>query len=281
MFGTEQSKPNLIGFLNLVLMPEERIVDVEFMNNESQGETKEHRNCIFDIICKDANGDTYLVEMQNSAVNNIKERIIYYTCRIIDRMGLKGEGWDYIRIKKVYSICLMNFTLDSNAKLRTNIKLFDEDDVHKPFTDKFNLILLQLPCLKANSLNECNKYYEYLLFLLKEMQQGMKTIEQLKEEVAATKLPQETKDLFYRVLNTADRASLSEEETLRYETDLKNYLDTMGGISYAEQKGRKEGIEEEKIETIKIMNNDGASIELISKYTRLSIDEVKKIISSL
>ena len=33
---------------------------------------------------------------------NIVDRIIYYTCRLIDRMGKKGSEWDYKDIKKVY-----------------------------------------------------------------------------------------------------------------------------------------------------------------------------------
>lgn len=51
----------------------------------------------------------------------------------------------------------------------------------------------------------------------------MRTIEELKAEVAATQLPQETKEVFYQVLDTADEASLSEKERMRYESNLKAY----------------------------------------------------------
>ena len=247
LFGTEESKPNLIGFLNLMLMPQSPIVDLEFMNNESLPSAPDVKGCVFDIICRDENGDRYLIEMQNGRMMEIKERIIYYTCRLMDRMGRSGSEWDYSHIKRVYSICLMNFTCESNPKLRRDIQLRDMDE-HTLFSDKLNIILLQIPCLKAESITECNWNYEFLLYLLKEMQSGMKTIEQLKQEVAATKLPQQTKDLFYKVLDTADVGSLSEKDQLRYESDLKNYMDTMSCIKYATIKGREEGLAEGRAE---------------------------------
>ena len=73
------------------------------------------------------------------------------------------------------------------------------------------------------------------------MQNGMKPVEQLKKEVAETKLPQATKELFYKVLDTADESRLSETQRMRYESDLKNYMDTMSCIEFAEIKGKAEG----------------------------------------
>ena len=121
------------------------------------------------------------------------------------------------------------------------------------------------------------------------MQKGMKTIEQLKQEVAATKLPQETKDLFYKVLDTADISTLSEKDQLRYESDLKNYMDTMSCIEFATIKGREEGLAEghEKglaegkssatIEIAKSMKAGGMTIAMISKFTGLSSEEIEAL----
>ena len=97
----------------------------------------------FDIICKDINGDNFLIELQTAQTVNIVDRIIYYTCRLIDRMGKRGSEWDYRDIWRVYSICLMNFTYEADPKLRRDIRLYDED--LNVFSDKLNIILLQLP----------------------------------------------------------------------------------------------------------------------------------------
>ena len=60
------------------------------MNNESLSVSRDHKGCVFDIICKDTNDDRFLIEVQTSQAVNIVERIIYYTCRLMDRMGKRG-----------------------------------------------------------------------------------------------------------------------------------------------------------------------------------------------
>ena len=293
MFGTEESKPNLIGFLNLMLNPESEIVDLQFMNNESLPAGPNLKGCVFDIICKDANGDRFLIEVQTTQSVNIVDRIIYYTCRLIDRMGKRGSEWDYKDIKRVYSICLMTFTFEQHPKLRRDIQLYDTEE-NKVFSDKMNIILLQLPCLRAESMKECTANYEFLLYLLKEMQNGMKTVEQLKKEVEETKLPQATKELFYKVLDTADESTLSDSQRIRYESDLKNYMDTMSCIEFAEIKGktegraeglvegrtegraegRAEGIAQEKNAIAKSMKANGIAIATISSCTGLTSEAI-------
>ena len=130
------------------------------------------------------------------------------------------------------------------------------------------------------------------------MQNGMKTVEQLKKEVEETKLPQATKELFYKVLDTADESSLSESQRIRYESDLKNYMDTMSCIEFAEIKGktegraeglaegraeglaegRAEGLAEGKssatAEIARSMKAEGMTIAMISKFTGLSAEEI-------
>ena len=280
MFGTEESKSNLIGFLNLMLAPDSEIVDLQFMNNESLPAGPNMKGCVFDIICKDTNGDRFLIEVQTSQSVNIVDRIIYYTCRLIDRMGKRGSEWDYKDIKRVYSICLMTFTFEQDPKLRHDIQLYDIEE-HKVFSDKINIILLQLPCLKAGSMAECNANYEFLLYLLREMQNSMKTVEQLKKEVAETKLPQATKELFYKVLDTADESRLSESQRMRYESDLKNYMDTMSCIEFAEIKGkaegRAEGKAEEKAAIAKSMKEKGIAASLIAECTGIPEDVIAQL----
>ena len=117
------------------------------------------------------------------------------------------------------------------------------------------------------------------------MQNGMKTVEQLKKEVEETKLPQATKELFYKVLDTADESSLSESQRMRYESDLKNYMDTMSCIEFAEIKGKTEGLAEgktqgkaeEKVAIARTMKADGVPVQAISKYTGLTAAEIEAL----
>ncbi|MBR2437485.1 MAG: hypothetical protein IKB26_00400 [Bacteroidales bacterium] len=119
----------------------------------------------------------------------------------------------------------------------------------------------------------------------------MKTIDQLKQEIANTTLPQETKEVFYRVLDTADVGSLSEKDQMRYESALKNYLDTMSCIEYATVKVREEGKAEGKAEGLaegkaegesmakasiaKSMKEKGLDNKIIAECTGLSVEQIK------
>lgn len=75
------------------------------------------------------------------------------------------------------------------------------------------------------------------------MTTDMRTIEELKAEFAATQLPEQTKEVLYQVLDTADVGSLSENEQLIYESNLKACCDTKSCIRFAEYSGREKGRE--------------------------------------
>ena len=121
------------------------------------------------------------------------------------------------------------------------------------------------------------------------MKRDMKTIEELKAEVASTQLPQQTKELFYKVLDTADIASLTGNELIRYESDLKNYMDTMGCIRYAENRGEAKGIEigeakgiakgeaKAKTEIASTMKKAGMSVEMIAQLTGLETQTIETL----
>ena len=109
------------------------------------------------------------------------------------------------------------------------------------------------------------------------MQAGMKTIDELKQEIANTTLPQETKEVCYRVLDTADVGSLSEKDQMRYESALKNYLDTMSCIEYATVKVREEGRAEAKVSIAKSMKTEGMDIAVISRCTGLPVEQIEAL----
>ena len=67
------------------------------------------------------------------------------------------------------------------------------------------------------------------------------------------------------MLDTADEASLSEKERIRYESNLKAYRDTMSYIKYAETKGEVRG---------EARGNKGLDCALIAECTGLSVEEI-------
>ena len=62
------------------------------------------------MLATDEDGNRYLIEMQNATDHDIRQRLVYYACRLVDQMGQHSQEWEYSQIKRVYAICLMNFT---------------------------------------------------------------------------------------------------------------------------------------------------------------------------
>ena len=284
IFGREENKDLLIGFLNQLLEPETAISEIRYLNTELLGDSPELKRCVVDVIATDTEGNRYLVEMQNASDIFIRQRLVYYACRLIDQMGQHNKDWTYGLIKRVYAICLMNFTFERNATLREDYQLRNKKG-DKLFSDLLTVIPLQLPCIKAKTAAECRKSYEVLLFLLESMSKRMCTREELLAEIDGLDLPEQTLETFRRVVNTVEE-DLTPDQWRDYELDLDKYQRTMGMIRTGRIEGREEGREEgrvegraegraeEKIAIAKAMKTNGIAAELIAKCTGLTPDEI-------
>lgn len=86
IFGTEQSKPFLIDFLNAVLAEEpgyEPIVDLSYNDKERIGENDRERRVIYDVLCTTDRGHHFIVEMQNASQAYFEDRSIYYLSKAV------------------------------------------------------------------------------------------------------------------------------------------------------------------------------------------------------
>jgi predicted transposase/invertase (TIGR01784 family) len=82
VFGTEQNKAILINFLNDVLEGEhEKIEDVDFLKTSLDPEIAALRQSIVDVLCRDKNGNSLLVEMQYSNDSHFIKRAVSYASR--------------------------------------------------------------------------------------------------------------------------------------------------------------------------------------------------------
>ena len=68
VFGREENKELLMGFLNQLLKPDVPIRDIQYLNTEITPDDPELRRCLFDVLCIDEEGDYYLVEMQKARI---------------------------------------------------------------------------------------------------------------------------------------------------------------------------------------------------------------------
>ena len=83
--------------------------------------------------------------------------------------------------------------------------------------------------------------------------------------------------VFQQLAEVAEVSKLSKKDRLEYDHALKRYRDTLNTIAGAEQKGREEGRAEANIDNARKMKADGMAVELITKYTGLTKEEIEQL----
>ena len=262
IFGQEFSKPRLLDFLNALLEGERSITDLTFLDKEQPAFYDGDKSPIYDILCETDSGEKIIVEMQNREHPNFKERMLYYASEVIVRQGEKGKVWNY-DIKAVYMVAFTNFVQTGYAgQLRIDVKLTDNEG--KLFSDKMRLIYLQMPCFTKEA-DECVNHFERWIYILNNME-------------ILERMPWAAQNaVFRRLAEVAEGSALSKEERIKYDRALKRYRDTYNAMTGAEQKGRAEGVEDNKRDNAKRMKADNMPAELIAKYTGLSIETINSL----
>jgi predicted transposase/invertase (TIGR01784 family) len=200
--------------------------------------------------------------MRNREHPNFKERMLYYASEAIVRQGEKGKVWNY-DIKAVYMVAFTNFVQTGYAgQLRIDVKLTDNEG--KLFSDKMRLIYLQMPCFTKEA-DECENHFERWIYILNNME-------------ILERMPWAAQNaVFQRLAEVAEVSKLSKKDRLAYDHALKRYRDTYNAMTGAEQKGRAEGIEENKRENARKMKALGLSTDVIAQVTGLTTEQINNL----
>ena len=168
LFGQESSKELLIELINDLLEGEHHVEDLSYMDKEDPGETTDGRGAVFDLLCKDQDGTTFIVELQNARQTYFYERALYYLCRTIVSQGKKGESWEF-ELVPVYGIFLLNFRSGKTDKVRTDLVIADRETGEQK-SRNFREIFIEFPLFNKTEA-ECETPLDYWLYNLKHMEQ--------------------------------------------------------------------------------------------------------------
>ena len=118
------------------------------------------------MYCETEKGEKILIEMQNGEQQFFKDRSIFYSTFPIREQAKQGKSWDY-ELKRVYTICFLNFTFDNDSDFTHTVKLVDMT-TGKVFYDKLSYLYLEMP--KYNTpLTEESSLYDKWLFAIKHL----------------------------------------------------------------------------------------------------------------
>ena len=273
LFGTPVNKDLLIGFLNALFRGEQEITDVTYLNAEQLGRAEWDRKAVFDVYCENVKGERFIVEMQKARQKYFKDRSVFYSTFPIREQAKVGD-WDY-ELKSVYTVGILNFVFDEDKDdeeyYHHEVKLMDVGR-KEVFYEKLTFIYLEMPKFRKRE-EELETLFDKWMFVLKNLATLLDRPAALQERV------------FKRLFETAEIARFSESEMRDYEESLKNLRDLGNVLNTAKEEGRKEGrkegIEEgEKRKSMEMalrMRDDGMPLEVIAKYTGLSVEEIQNL----
>lgn len=270
LFGTDVNKDLLISFLNSLLQGREEINDITYLNTEHLGTQEYDRRAVFDVYCKNSQGEYFLVEMQKGEQQFFKDRSIYYSTFAIREQAPRGE-WDY-GLKGIYTIGILNFCFDhTNSSYYHEVKLLDTK-TKEVFYDKLTFIYLEMPKFTKTE-EELDTLFDKWMYAIRNLASLMERPRALQEKV------------FSHLFEVAEIASFDRKERYEYEESLKVYRDWYSVMKTAEEKGLAKGLEKglEKglkqglLSTARNLKQMGLSDDDIIKATGLTEEEVRQL----
>ncbi len=254
LFGTEPNKDLLIDFLNQIL-PNKKIKDLSYSSGEKQGVTEVDRKAIFDLYCIGDNGERFIVEMQKAKQNYFKDRSVFYASFPIQEQGKRNE-WDY-KLDPVYSIGILDFVFDDHKNEKELLHIVElKNQRCEVFYDKLKFIYLELPKFKKKEA-ELETHFDKWLYVFTHLSQLQKRPQKLQDRV------------FTKLFEAAEIAKFTSKEKKAYEESLKYYRDIKNVVDTSKQEG--------KIEVAIELKKNNISIEIISKSTGLTIEEIENL----
>ena len=262
VFGSEQHKEILIGFLNAVLdlHGDKRIKEVTLKNPWQAPDLPLLTETILDIKAVDHRGVTFIVEMQVKDQPCFDKRALYYTAKAYTAQIHKGD--DYPKLNQVIFIGILDFNSFDGEQYLTRHLILDKDTLQQELRDfEFNFIELR----KFNKQEaELDSVIEKWIYFIKNagnlslIPQSAEAIPELKEAYAQATMntwSQEELDIYeyWQIRDAADR----------YGTEAKV------------DKSRAEGKIEGKIEVARNLKAAGIAVEVIMQATGLSREAIE------
>ena len=274
LFSNEPHKDLLISFLNSVFQGRKIIKDLKLGATEQIADFSKHRGVTVDLYCTGKDGERFIIEMQRGSQEYFKDRSIYYTSRVINRLVGKKRKWNY-ELPEVYFIGIMDFRFNDNPDRNYfhDIHLTDRTSGQE-FYEKLGYIYIELPNFDKEFTTSDP---------VEEISELDKCVYVLKHLSHLNKAPGFlNKLIFKKLFKIAEIVNLKNEELMSYESSRKAQWDYDNSIAYAEKKaterGMERGIEKANAAVVKNMiQKSGLSNEQISEIVEISIEYVQKI----
>lgn len=273
VFG--EHKDLVMSLLNALLPLEEdgQITSVEYLPSEMIPDNPLKKDSVVDVRCTDQHQRQFIVEMQLYWNEFFQQRVLLNASKAVVRQLEKGMN--YKLIQPVYCLNLVN---DIGFDGAPDEFYHDYAIVNVEHSDRIieglRFVYVELPKFKPKTIAEKKMAVLWLRFL---------TEIDLATETAPAELLEN--ELTSKALSIVERSAMSEAQLNAYERYWINLTDEEGialarynrGRADGRAEGMAEGANKANRENARKMKADGLSLELIAKYTSLSIEEIEAL----
>ncbi len=254
LFGEKGSEAELLVLLNAILYPnsKDKLLSVEILENKTfLGEMIGDRTGILDVRALTNRGSYINIEVQRKDYHNMDTRSPFYWSLQFAKAIKSGD--DFIDLPQVIAINILDFNFLRLPKFHTTFHLREDTHTDYILTDVMELHYIEMP--KFRKLREKDlsiPLHRWLTFFNENLSN-----EELKELLKMDA----TIEKVYEKINFL----ASDEETVRlYQARELALFDQKSEVAYAKK--------EIAFNLLKL----GATVEMVSEGTGISIDKVKR-----
>lgn len=283
--------PDLVMSLLNALLPltaGQEITDIEYLPAEMVPDNPLRKNSIVDVRCRDKSGRQFLVEMQMIWSPEFRQRVLFNASKAYVRQIDSGE--EYELLQPVYSLNLVNEIFEPDLKGFYHYYRLVHIEHSEKVIDGLHLIFVELPKFNPHTYSEKKMQVLWLRYLTEINEQTREVPEDLManpevkkavtalEESAFTEAQLLGYEKFWDIISV-EKTLYNSAERRGMEKGMKKGLEKgmEEGMEKGMEKGLEKGHEEEKNQIARKMKSDGLPIDIISKYTGLSVEEIERI----
>ena len=267
LFSSSDSNAILLDFINSIMLDSnmKTFRDVEILNPFNCKENYQDKETIVDVKCITQNGTVVIIEIQLQGNSRFPERILYYWASNYSKLLKQGEKYD--ALTPVISINLLNFNLDDNDSIHSCYMIYDTNN-KRLLTDHLQIHIIELKKFKYNILQpDLNCWLKF--FTMKDNKGEI-----MSDLVKEKPIMEEVQKRYNNFIK--DRLMMNEydkREAYLYGNQIMLEEERRLGI----KEGIEQGEKNKAISMAKNMKKDKVDFYTISKYTGLSIEEIKKL----
>ena len=279
LFSHDGNEHIALNFINAVFkdLNFETFNKIEILNPFNISENYDEKESIVDIKATTETGITVLIEIQSIGNEDFIKRALYYWAYNYSSSLNRGSFYD--ELKATVSINITNFILTDEDKVHSCYVLKELSN-HKILTDHCQLHFLELPKFNLKNINEIenldNIHKEFISWIKFFKGENMSVL--MKENTIFEEVEKKCRT-FINDSPVMDKYKKREVDTYFFnksiELDIKKAKEE--GIKEGIEQGIEKGIKENQILTAKNMKKENIDVNIISKITGLSIQEIENL----